>query len=375
MYVPGAKLTSIHERTAWVLLPRAFRELGYESALICGEIDGVSTHGLKVIQTGLTVKNPWRPTDGLFRSLLDPLFAFSAIIRLQPEVVIISPTRSSLVTFLPLSIFYHTVTQLRHRRLARMILKGDTDLDFSRFGRFVSIFANLVIVTSTYTFDLVSLEGSSTVDKARELPLIRAEKIVRVPIGHPGQVQMQSYDNSRRKPIILCVARIARVKAQDLLLRAFSMVSRRYPEWSVRLVGPVEDEEMGKELKELSAKYSLQDRVTIVGFVSETRLHQEYDVASVFCLPSLHEAGGSVRHEATEWGLPVVTTDVPCRRDNLENGWLVARRGDYVDLSNKLEELMASEERRREVSRNAQERILSYPDVARMYLRALGLPE
>jgi glycosyltransferase involved in cell wall biosynthesis len=372
MYVPGGKLGPPQERNAWIILPKSFVKLGYQSTLVCGKVEGVSTDGLSVIETGLPVENPWVPTYGLIRSLFEPLLAFPVIMRSRPNLVIVGPTRSSLITLLPIVYLYRKVLRNRRVRSVRFLLKSDSDMDFSIYNRYVAFFANLAVVAATRILDLVAVESSGAMERARRLPFIRADKVVRIPIGRTEHFKTQLYEDSVRKPIILCVARITRVKAQNVLLRAFSTLAKRYPEWSVRFVGSVMDKKMAEELEQLTIRHSLQGRVSYSDFVKGEDLRQEYSRAAVFCLPSLRESGGSVRYEATECGLPVVTTDTPCRKDNEENGWIVARKGDPVDLATKLEELLSSEERRRQQSRISQARLQSYMDVAKMYEDALN---
>jgi glycosyltransferase involved in cell wall biosynthesis len=231
-----------------------------------------------------------------------------------------------------------------------------------------------LVVLSTFFLNLVSLETYCGVERAKELPLIRVRKLVRVPHGYPPGSELQRLDlGEPRKPVILCVARIARMKGQNVLLTAFSTLATRFPEWTVKLVGSVEDSLFMKELVELATRYSLQDRIVFTKYVNKHDLLLEYSQASVFCLPSVStESWGAVKCEATVNGLPVVTTDVPCARDAIEAGWLVARAGDAEDLAAKLEILMRDEGERLRVSNVAQSRERSWEDTIMIYLNAKG---
>lgn len=225
---------------------------------------------------------------------------------------------------------------------------------------------------SSKVLDLVSIETSCGVEKATRLPGIVAHKIVHIPIGFPqGLIEPRRYEDSTRDPVILCVARIARMKGQDVLVTAFAPLAARYPAWSVRLIGPVSEPAFHKELVELVQTKSLQSQVSFVGLVGESELDREYDRASIFCLPSVYsENAGQVKYEATACGLPVVTSEVPCGRDDIEMGWQVVRPGDPNDLASKLDELMRDEGLRRRRADSAQSRQRSYLDVAQSYLEA-----
>lgn len=371
MYVPNARLTQFHNRSPWLMLPWSFHALGYESTLICAELASEAPREIQIVQTGMVMKGP--PGKGLVRSLFEPMFAFREIVRRHPDVVIIGPMRSSLISFLPLVYLYRRVSPCLTQGQTRFILKADWSLDYTGLSRRSSFLSNALFALSSRVLDLVSVETFCGVERAQRLSGILARKIVRIPIGFPhGLIDPRRQEDSGREPVILCVARIARMKGQDVLLKAFARIASRHPTWSIRLVGPIDDPTFHRELLEFLARESLETRVSFLGFVEESEVDREYYRASVFCLPSVHsESAGQVKYEATAWGLPVVTTDVPCGRDAVEMGWLVARAGDPIDLASKLDELMRDEATRRRVSELARSRQQSYLDVARNYLAAV----
>ncbi len=370
MYVPNSHLTSFHNRSPWLMLPRSFRALGYDSTLVCAQLTTECPDGVELVQTRLVVKTEGTLLKrGLLRSLLEPLLAFREIAARKPAVVIVSPIRSSLVTFLAMVMLYRLVLS----RSTRFILKADYSLDDTASDPPISLLSNALFALSSRFLDLISVETSCGVERAQTVPGIAGWKVVRVPIGFPqGLVNSKTYEEVARDPVILCVARIARMKGQDILLKSFATLASRHPTWSVRLVGPIEDPGFHEELLEFIAHESLQGRVSFLGFLGESDVDREYYHASIFCLPSVRsESAGQVKYEATTFGLPVVTTDVPCGRDAVEMGLFVARAGDPIDLASKLDELMLDEATRRRAAEMAQKRQQSYLDVARSILAAL----
>lgn len=371
MYIPNARLTSFHNRSPWFMLPRTFRGLGYEVTLVCGELATQCPEGVRLAQTGLVVKTEGTLVRrGLFRSLIEPLLAFREIATREPDLVIVSPIRSSLVAILGLVLLYrHT-----RSRSTRFVLKADSSLDNTALNPLIALLSNSVLALASHILDLVSVETSCAVDRAKELRGIDMSKVVRVQIGFPqGLIRPNTYQGTVRAPVILCVARIARMKGQDVLLRAFSMLAGKYPSWSVRLVGPEEDRTFKQELVGYIVSQSLERKVTFTGAVDENTLDLEYSMAAIFCLPSVElESAGQVKYEATACGVPVVTTDVPCGRDATDMGWLVARAGDPVSLASQLEVLMADEHVRRKTAERAQRLQSSYEEVAAQYLHELN---
>jgi glycosyltransferase involved in cell wall biosynthesis len=370
MYVPNAELTPFHARSPWLMFPRSFRELGFASTLVCGKFSGTRPPGLRIVESSLVVKDP--RAGGKLRSLAEPLFVFRELIRPRPDLVIVGPLRSSLFTTLPLVAAYRLFAAPFGARRAKFVLKADWSLDTTGLGTTEAALSKALLVAASLLLDLVSLETYCGVQRARRLPLLRSSRVVRIPLGFPqGTMEPMPYEGAPREPVILCVARIARMKGQAVLLKAFAELANRFPSWSVRLVGPVDDPQYQDELRTFAQEHGLASRVAWPGFLDQAAIDGEFARASIFCLPSVFsENGGQVKYEAAGFGLPVVTTDVPCREDAVEMGCRVSHAGDVAGLASELERLMRDEPERRRVSRESQTRLQSYRDLARTYLRA-----
>jgi len=147
MYVPNSRLTEFNNRSPWLMLPRSFRALGYESTLICGELAADCPDGIDLVQTTQVVKTEGTLLRrGLFRSLLEPLLAFREIVSRRPDLVIVSPIRSSLVTFLAIVPFYRRAFS----RSTRFILKADSSLDNTELDPLISLLSNALIALSSH---------------------------------------------------------------------------------------------------------------------------------------------------------------------------------------------------------------------------------
>lgn len=372
LYLPNSWLTPFHNRSPWLMLPRSFRALGYDATLICARLTTDCPNGVELVQTGLVIKTQGPLLRrGLFRSLFEPLFAIRVIARRRPNLVVISPARSSLITFLAMLPLYRRAIS----RSTRFILKADISIDDTALDPLIVLLSNALLAFASHLLDMVSFETSCSVERAQRLPGMARSKVVHVPIGFPqGLITLRTHCGIPRDPVILCVARIARMKGQDVLLRAFSKLAARFPQWSVHLIGPEEDQPFKQELLSYIASQHLEDRVAFLGFVDDRTMDEEFARATIFCLPSVHsENAGQVRYEATASGLPVVTTDVPCGRDALNMGWAVVRAGDAESLAGQLEILMRDRSTRQALVERAQSRQISYEGVASLYLQGLSL--
>jgi glycosyltransferase involved in cell wall biosynthesis len=149
--------------------------------------------------------------------------------------------------------------------------------------------------------------------------------------------------------IVLSVARLAREKGLDLLLRAVAAAD----DPRLLLVVAGEGPERGS-LSQLAEELSV--RLVLAGDVDWARIVELYVAADVFALLSEREPWAVVVNEAAACGLPLVLSErVGAAHDLLrdgENGALVAA-GDVSGAARALRELSADPElRRRQGSRS-----------------------
>ena len=132
-------------------------------------------------------------------------------------------------------------------------------------------------------------------------------------------------------------------KGYDLLLRAWSIVERNNPDWSLDIYGK---DNAGGEYQKLSETL----------FLSSVRFHEPiasiqeaYSDASIHVLPSRSEGFGMVIIEAMSCGLPSVSFDCPSGpRDIITDGrdGFLVEAENYSLLADKLSGLMNDPEKR-----------------------------
>ena len=361
MYVPGSGLTEIHKRSPWVMIPVSFKEIGYRSALICGNYALNSDYGIDVYSTITRGKS-------LLKSLAEPFLGFRYIFTLKPDILLISPFGSCLFSIIPLILAYKIYMTITRSKKTKFVLKTDWSLDFTNIKWYKRVLSILLLSLSSYIFDRISFETYCGVNRANAIPIIRAKSLNRVPIGYPQDIDFDVFSTNTFENRIVCLARITPMKGQIVLLKAFLKLSQEYPDWQLRFIGPVEDTNYKSQLDSLIKENNLASRVSFTNFVEETILIKELKEASIFCLPSIHsENAGNVKYEAIAAGLPVVTTDVPCREENEELGCFVSKAGDVNELAKNLELLMPNPQLRKSISEYSKKKLLSYKDIALLY--------
>lgn len=142
------------------------------------------------------------------------------------------------------------------------------------------------------------------------------------------------------RPVVLSVSRLVKRKGQDVLIRCWPRVLRRFPEAALVLVG---DGPQRVRLERLAAGLGLGGSVIFAGSVDmdDPLLPALYAAADVFAMPARSrilglelEAFGIVYLEAAAAGLPAVAGDSGGVADavvHAETGLVVdGRRGDEV---------------------------------------------
>lgn len=171
---------------------------------------------------------------------------------------------------------------------------------------------------------------------------------------------------------LLSVGTITPRKGHRLLIEALG--SLRDLPWTLTCVGSLErDRTCGDEVRRLIAQYQLEDRIDLMGELSDERLRHAYSNADIFVLPSFHEGYGMVFAEALAWGLPIIATrggaipqTVPARAG------LLIKPGDVLELTHALSQLITQTGLRTELataSRAAGQRLATWPQAVQFWLQ------
>lgn len=156
------------------------------------------------------------------------------------------------------------------------------------------------------------------------------------------------------RPTVLFVGRLSYYKGVETLVAAMTALDA-----DLVVVG---DGDRRGAVKGRVEALGLDDRVHLLGHVSDSRLHRWYEAADVFVLPSVaeSEAFGVVQLEAMAHGLPVVNTDlatgVPWVSPDGETGLTVPPE-DPAALATALRTLLTDDDRRRQYGDNARQRV------------------
>lgn len=152
------------------------------------------------------------------------------------------------------------------------------------------------------------------------------------------------------KPAIVSVGKLHRQKGFDLLIKAFSKIHKKHPEWSVIILG---EGECRLELENLRNSLGLENKILFLGKVA--RPEPYLDQGDIFVLPSRYEGFSNALCEAMACGKAVIATDCPGNREIIRDGkdGLLVPRGSVSALSEAIDTLILDSKKRQMLSSKA----------------------
>lgn len=159
------------------------------------------------------------------------------------------------------------------------------------------------------------------------------------------------YSIPLNKPVVLFVGRLDREKNLDVVIKAFSLASKKLDAHLV-ITGS------GKEktgLIKLAEDLKLANRITFTGFVPDKDLPYIYSIGNVFVMASDAELQSIATMEAMASGLPVIAANVMALPELVrhgQNGYLF-KAGDYKALAGFILKILGNTSLRKKMSANS----------------------
>lgn len=179
--------------------------------------------------------------------------------------------------------------------------------------------------------------------------------VVVIPDPLPFSVDEKSSLQSKR---VITIGRYTYQKGYDMLLKAWSLVEKKHPDWSLAIYGMGDRKPFEDQIQALGID---ENRIQLNGPVDD--VSREYLNSSIFALTSRFEGFGLVIIEAMSCGVPVVAFSCKMGPDEIitngEDGYLVSV-GDVNGLANKLCSLIENQELRNQFGKAAYENSQRY---------------
>jgi glycosyltransferase involved in cell wall biosynthesis len=363
LMAPIVPLSEIHKRRPFFELPREFNRQGHEGILVAGKIKVLNTNGVKVYETGVGT-NAQIDIVRAFRK------TFKFLCEEKPEIAVFFHMNLLLSFFIALYKFRGFFSRHRNSyKKTTWVLKLDWDgTKFFEIGNIGMRLRNLFLSYNSLFLDYIVAESSCAYDATIHLPLVDKKKVKVIPNSYSSDFPIIKYQERVRENIVLCVARISQEKGIDILVKSFVKVCKNHPDWSLDIVGPVDDDDYFSAIKKgISSK--LKCNINFHGALFEKDLERKYSKSSIFCLPSNSEGFSLARTEAIASGIPIITTVAGCGKEFQNFGSIVVPIGDVEAISSSLERLMTDEQLRIKISECQQSKFPTYFKIAEEFMK------
>lgn len=165
-------------------------------------------------------------------------------------------------------------------------------------------------------------------------------------------------DLATRPKRIIAVGRLHHQKGFDMLIEAWRMLYRKYPDWIVDIYGDSTNRDFFQRLID---QKQMQNAIHLRGRTSD--VYKEYQESAFYVMSSRYEGFGLVLVEAMSCGLPCVSFDCPYGPSTIisdgEDGFLVDN-GNVKQLAEKMEILINDANLRMAMGQKAREKAALY---------------
>lgn len=180
----------------------------------------------------------------------------------------------------------------------------------------------------------------------------------RIPLGIDTETWPPSEPRHRdiaQRARLIHIASLNRVKDQPTLLRALARLRDRGVDFEMDVVGT---DTLHDEIQRLAQSLGLSNSVRFRGFLPQRPLRELVQSAHLMMISSQHEAGPVAMLEAATAGVPTVGTAVGHIAEWAPTAAVAVRPGDAESLAHETELLLADEDRRLRIAREAWSRAL-----------------
>lgn len=218
-----------------------------------------------------------------------------------------------IISFLPEPTYRVLITNLFNKRKIIVSVRNDPKVEYNTLFKKILM---KILFKRANGFVFQTEEAKQFFSKKIQLRSI----IIPNPLN-PDFI-IERYEGKREKKIVN-VGRLESQKNQKLLIDAFNIVQKKYPDYELHIYG---DGSLRENLQTQINRLKIENKVFLHGIIDNVR--EEIYKAKLFVLSSDYEGMPNALMEAMSLGISCISTDCPCGGprfliQNNENGILV----------------------------------------------------
>jgi len=214
-----------------------------------------------------------------------------------------------------------------------------------------------------------------------------------MPLGNKWQfipfgVDLQKFRKTKNyikpeHPFIFTVGAVKERKGADYVLKALALIKDDFPDLHYKIAGDdTQKPFFVAKLKKLIKDNGLEERVELLGRISDEKLFEYYATCEVFVLAAQNinntfEGFPMVFYEAHSLGAPIISTRGFGSEYVIKNGYngFLVPQGDYIELSESIKKIVGNYSLRNQMSQNGQKEAAkhSWKEIVKNYLSAYRL--
>jgi glycosyltransferase involved in cell wall biosynthesis len=211
----------------------------------------------------------------------------------QPNQTVVFSLQSSSISILLSKIFGF-----------KIVVRNAEDPIYSTFFADNKLVASIILIFKFMTYSLSNGIITNSIGSKKSMNKLVFLKNKIVSIYNPYLKKNSKIKVKKRKNIILAVGRLTKQKDLRTLIKAFDLMNKKIRNYKLIILG---DGENRKELQFLINKLNLKKKIEIKGWT--TNLKKYYTSSKIFVLSSIYEGLGNVLIDATNYRLPIITTN------------------------------------------------------------------
>lgn len=358
LMIHGIGGLEIYVQTLYELLAKQ----GHEVHIICTPIKNT----LKHLPNGVWIHQTWQPAvfdRTPFLRILDLLtfeiFALIEFLRLKKRHsfgLVHVHARTGLFSFAiakKLGLYSEKLISTQHgdavdayKSLCKIKLSHTRRLLTTLYHRFYVIPLTLF---SLQQADIVVVTSTLVRNNAINFFKVPRKKMFFIVDAASNPVDLPSFS---RRPIFLFVGRLVQRKNINIIIEAFKLLNKSYPQAKLYIVGNGPERE---NLEILASKLNLNNKVVFTGSIPEAELERLYSESLGVLMPSFHEGVSNILPEAMSHGTPVIATYESGAKDVMSNekdGFIVDGKNPQ-EFADRMSQMLSNPKMVKKMIRNA----------------------